>query len=186
MRPAVVDDLVQETYLKLCAADCRILRTFEHRAPGAIYGFLKVVAANVAHDHFKAAYAAKRGSGEFLGDIEHADTSAGVPSGPCPDDPSSIERAILRKEIDGHLARSVPAADLSRSRLIFWLYYRSGLSASAIASLPSIGLTTKGVESALLRLTRLVRNALNRPGEALKDQENCSPNRKGYRRAESF
>lgn len=186
LSPAVVDDLVQDTYLKLCAEDCRILRSFEPRGPGAIYGFLKVVAANVANDHFKAAHAAKRGSGDSRGSIEDGDSNSGVTAAPSPDSPSSIERAILCKEIDRHLARSLPAADLSRSRLIFWLHYRSGLSASAIASLPGIGLTTKGVESALLRLTRLVRNALNPGTETQKDQENCSSNRKGFRRAESF
>lgn len=184
--PAIVDDLVQETYLKLCTEDCRILRTFEPRVSGAIYGFLKIVAANVAHDHFKATRAAKRGSGEPSGGLEQADKNTGVAARSCPDNPRSIERAILCKEIDRHLARLLPSADMSRSRLIFWLYYRSGLSASAIASLPGIDLTTKGVESLLLRLTRLVRSALNPAGEAPKDKENCPSNQKGYHSPESF
>src|SRR6266853_1017087 len=62
--PQIVDDLVQETYLKLCCDSCRLLREFESRHPDAIYGFLKVVTANVVHDHFKAVRATKRGAGK--------------------------------------------------------------------------------------------------------------------------
>jgi RNA polymerase sigma-70 factor (ECF subfamily) len=98
-----------------------------------------------------------------------------------------MERTILLQEIDLHLARSISAEELPRSRLIFWLYYRSGLSASAIASLPSIGLTTKGVESALLRLTRLVRTALTDPKRTVNDKkQDSSQDQKGFRQAESF
>src|SRR5437667_159549 len=85
----------------------------------------------------------------------------------------------------GESSRSVQ--DLPRSRLIFWLYYRSGLSASAIASIPNIGLTTKGVESALLRLTRLVRIAFTEPaGPGEEKRQDSSQDQKGYRQAESF
>jgi RNA polymerase sigma-70 factor (ECF subfamily) len=185
--PSVLDDLMQETYLKLCSDDCRLLRTFESRGPDAIYGYLKVVTANVVHDHFKGARAAKRGAGEIAEDIETAEVGAAAPSQPSASNQASMERAILLQEIDRHLARSIPAEDLPRSQLIFWLYYRSGLSASAIASLPNIGLTTKGVESALLRLTRVVRTALTEPGNQRKEkQQDSLQDPKGYRRAESF
>ena len=185
--PSVLDDLVQETYLKLCAENCRLLRTFESRQPDAIYGYLKVVTANVVHDYFKGARAAKRGSGEVAEDIEIAEINAAGASQPSLSNQSSIERTILLQEIDQHLAKSIPAEDLPRSRLIFWLYYRSGLSASAIAALPDIGLTTKGVESALLRLTRLIRTALTEPANAPKEKrQDSSQDEKGYRQAESF
>jgi hypothetical protein len=49
-----------------------------------------------------------------------------------------------------------------RDQTLFWLYYRHGMSASAIASLSTIGLSVKGVESAILRLTRQVRNHIAR------------------------
>jgi RNA polymerase sigma-70 factor, ECF subfamily len=184
--PAVLDDLVQQTYLKLCAENCRLLRTFESCKPEAIYGYLKVVTANVVHDHFKSARAAKRGAGEAAEDIEIERISASA-SQPSLSDQASIERTILLQEIDQLLSKSIPAEDLSRSRLIFWLYYRSGLSASAIASLPNIALTTKGVESALLRLTRLVKAALTEPTNVRgKKQQDMSQDQEGYRPAESF
>src|SRR5437870_3976379 len=57
----LVDDIIQETYLRLCSDRCRLLRNFRERRPDAIFGFIKAVAASVAHDHMKALYAAKRG-----------------------------------------------------------------------------------------------------------------------------
>ena len=47
-----------------------------------------------------------------------------------------------------------------RDRTIFWLYYRQGLTTKAIATLPAIGLTIKGVESTLGRLTKMVRKRM--------------------------
>jgi RNA polymerase sigma-70 factor (ECF subfamily) len=58
-----IDDLVQDTYLKLCENNYRLLAGFRPQHKDSIYGFLKVVATNVVHDHFKSAQAAKRGAG---------------------------------------------------------------------------------------------------------------------------
>src|SRR5438105_15838576 len=57
---ALVDDLVQETYLKLCTEEFRRLREFESRHDDAIYGFLKAVAYTVTMDYFKVHNPAKR------------------------------------------------------------------------------------------------------------------------------
>jgi RNA polymerase sigma-70 factor (ECF subfamily) len=184
--PSVFDDLVQETYLKLCAENCRLLRTFEASKPGALYGYLKVVTANVVHDHFKSARAAKRGAGEATEDIDVEEICASSAFQPSSSDQASIERTILFQEIDQLLSKSIPAEELSRSRLIFWLYYRSGLSASAIALLPNIHLTTKGVESVLLRLTRLVRAILTEQTNVRGKKQDMSQDQEGYRPAESF
>jgi RNA polymerase sigma-70 factor (ECF subfamily) len=68
--PSLLDDLIQETYLKLCSDDCRLLKNFRSRYSSAIFGFLKVVTANVVHDHFKASRAAKRGAGVFFDSLD--------------------------------------------------------------------------------------------------------------------
>src|SRR5262249_54164894 len=60
--PQIIDDLVQETYLKLCADNLQMLRSFKSQHPDAFYGYLKVVTANLVHDHFKAVHSSKRGS----------------------------------------------------------------------------------------------------------------------------
>ena len=186
--PSLIDDLTQETYLKLCADDCRLLKNFRSQYPGAIFGFLKVVTANVVHDHFKASRAAKRGAGGFFATLQDsegndnyvADTSSGSPS-------STIEQAILLDEIDRCLVEGVAPSELGRSRRIFWLYYRCGLSARAIAALPNIQLTTKGVESTILRMNRLVRKAFTRPAEGNGPRDNESGfGRKGVHRAGSL
>jgi len=44
------------------------------------------------------------------------------------------------------LATQAAEPNYIRDCAIFWLYYRQGLTAKAIAQLPDIGLTVKGVE----------------------------------------
>ncbi len=164
----LLDDLVQDTYLKLCADNCRLLRTFEARQPDAIYGYLKTVAANVVHDHFKAAHAVKRGSGTAA--VQDRPEENVMEEIPDQKEPASVamDREVLIRQIDQHLGHIVEPEELARSRLIFWLYYRSGLAASAIAKVPGVNLSTKGVESSLLRLTRSLRTALVSPGNSPK------------------
>src|SRR5258708_36355819 len=48
----------------------------------------------------------------------------------------------------------------ARNPTIFWLRRRKGLTASEIASIPSMGLTTEGVESVLMRLAAMIRGHL--------------------------
>ena len=43
--PQVIDDLIQETYLKLCAERLRVLRNFKSAHEDAIYGYIKVFTA---------------------------------------------------------------------------------------------------------------------------------------------
>jgi RNA polymerase sigma-70 factor (ECF subfamily) len=183
----LLDDLVQDTYLKLCADDCRLLRTFQVRRPDAIYGFLKVVTANVVHDHFKAARAVKRGSGDMPVSVEFGEPESASRSSNYSQEQASTERSILLREIEDHLKKSLSTSELDRGRLIFRLYYRLGLSSSAIASLPNIGLTTKGVESYLLRLTNIVKAAIaERLVDGRDKKAKSSEGEKDLRQAESF
>ena len=155
----LVDDLVQEIYLKLCADDCKLLRSFQATHEDAFYGYLKVIAVNLTLDHFKALQTAKRGGLSGSESIDSDDVvSVGV-LGPQSDQ-NVTEQRILMNEIDACLKSVEAGTTGERDRMIFWLYYRVGLTAKAIARLPSIGLSTKGVESTLLRLTRLVRKRI--------------------------
>jgi RNA polymerase sigma-70 factor (ECF subfamily) len=148
--PHLLDDLIQNTYLKICADRCRMLREFRSNTPEAIFGFLKKVAFCVTHDHFRGGHTDKRWTGqrEIALDAWAESTiasSEGLPK---------VERDILIQEIDDQLD-----AD-PRDRQIFWLYYRHGMTSRAIAAIPGIGLTQKGVESAIQRLTNQIRNRL--------------------------
>src|SRR5215469_15266970 len=152
-RPSLIDDLVQETYLKLCADDFKALRRFECRHENSLAGFLKVVASNVTQDYLRGSLSQKRGSGKGEDDIEKAIPTADHFATSA----ESIERKIMLGQIERCLETECPEANSTRDRKIFWLYYRHGLTARAISRRSDIGLSVKGVESALFRLTRLVK-----------------------------
>jgi RNA polymerase sigma-70 factor (ECF subfamily) len=149
----VVDDLIQDTYLKVCADRCRLLRDFKSQHPDAFFGMLKVTASNIAHDYFRRKKATIHGGG--MSEIDLADVEGFVPDSRS-DGPDQMERAILLGEIDDIVRENTPARD----REIFWLHYRHGFTAKAIAAIPCYKLTTKGVESTLYRLTCYVREYL--------------------------
>jgi RNA polymerase sigma-70 factor (ECF subfamily) len=153
--PELVEDLVQEVYLKLCANRGRRLTAFHAEAPEAFYGFLKVVTTNLVQDHFKTAAAHKRGCARAAVALEECDPPA-PPRGTGSS--QSLEQKILLQQVDQWLVET--GCDHS-TRVIFWLYYRQGLTAAAIAAMPKIGLTVKGVESLLLRVTRQARMELS-------------------------
>lgn len=155
--PSLVDDLVQETYLKLCANNFRALRQFDCQHENALFGFLKVVASNVVRDHFRSSYSQKRGSGREEEDLDKMQTAAASGSRFS----ASAERNILIAEIRQCLESQASEPNFIRDCAVFWLYYQQGLTAKAISQLPAIGLSVKGVESTLLRLTRLVREKMN-------------------------
>jgi RNA polymerase sigma-70 factor (ECF subfamily) len=157
--PEVVDDLVQDTYLKLCAEGARVLREFDSPHPFVIFAFLKIVTSNVANDYFKRLHAGKRGGGHAGEPLENAERT-GSAAGPA--NLASIERAVFLDEVDAFLSRVGTPKTRERDKTIFWLYYRQGLTAKEIVDLP-FGLSLKGVESTLRRLTQLVRTHLVEP-----------------------
>jgi len=161
LSPQALDDLIQETYLKLCADRKRLLQNFKPAHEDAIYGYIKVFTANLAHDHFKASRSEKRGGSALPTSIDS--DNPGPRARGSSSEEAIIERGILIQQVDACVRAISPGPNAERDREIFWLYYRVGLAASAIAALPTIGLSTKGVESTLLRLTRQVRQRLSSP-----------------------
>jgi RNA polymerase sigma-70 factor (ECF subfamily) len=156
---ALVDDLVQETYLKLCGNNYKPLRDFNFRDDHGFFGFLKVVASRVVEDHFRGSHSQKRGSGREEQDLEQATTATPF----RPHSPQPAEVIILAGQIERCLAKLASEPNFARDHAIFWLYYRQGLTAKAISQLPDISLSTKGVESTLLRLTRYVKACFTDP-----------------------
>jgi RNA polymerase sigma-70 factor (ECF subfamily) len=153
--PSLVDDLVQDTYLKLYANNFRALRDFKFEHDNSLFGFLKTVASRVVSDYFR-----KRGSDqEKEVEVEDLDT---VPLAASSRSFSkNADRNILIGQIKRCLLGHASDPNYSRDCNIFWLYYQQGLTARAISEIPSIGLTVKGVESTLLRLIRLVQEKLD-------------------------
>jgi RNA polymerase sigma-70 factor (ECF subfamily) len=155
---ALVDDLIQETFLKIYADRKRLLSEFTSQHPESFYGFLKVITANVVNDYFRAQRSQKRGSGQLEASL---DESVAVAHGAATNRPAEdVFRNMLLKEVERALSSCIAGAEEKRDRTIFWLYYREGVSARAIAGLPWISLNVKGVESVIHRLTRCVRERL--------------------------
>ncbi|HEU4415273.1 MAG TPA: RNA polymerase sigma factor [Candidatus Angelobacter sp.] len=153
--PGLVDDLLQETFLKLFAHDRKALRSIRNAHENTIFGYLKVVAGNTARDHF-------RSPKNKIEEIEATDLV--VP--PSPDGWDRISFNRLKDKIQERLDRLSSSETYQRDVSIFWLYYEQGYSAKEVASIPQIGLTTKGVESTLLRLTKLLKEeGLEPPGQ---------------------
>jgi len=155
--PAILDDLLQDAYVHLCANDFALLRALVLRHPDSFEPMLRVVAANVAHDHLRARMSQKRG-GQYrqLPDpdfslLEHIEVE---------DSAMKIEREVQLDEIDRLLERSVDSSAAPRDRWIFWLHFQLGMSSQSIARIPSVGLTPKGVESSIFRTLRFIRKSL--------------------------
>jgi RNA polymerase sigma-70 factor (ECF subfamily) len=151
--PALVDDIVQEIFLKLCEQERRILREFEPRGEDSFLGLLRTVAASVANDYFRRLYSLKRGGKVITmplagdGDFIHEPGVHPV---------AQMQQSVLMAQLDSKLS-SAPGVIAERDRALFWLYYLQGFTAEEIAALPLFGLTAKGVESALRRVTLWLR-----------------------------
>ena len=59
---SLIEDLVQDIYLKLCRNRKAVAASIRPERPEAFFGFVKVTAANLVHDHFRTEFAGKRGA----------------------------------------------------------------------------------------------------------------------------
>lgn len=148
----LVDDLVQDTYVKLCADNLAALRRFRGGRPEALVAYLRAVACSVTCDYMRAEAAEKRGAGR----VEALDTGTAALADPR-STAEPLDRQLLFAQLDRWLTTNGDATTGRRDRWIFWLYYRHGLTARAIAAIPVVGLSAKGVESTIHRLTRAAR-----------------------------
>jgi RNA polymerase sigma-70 factor (ECF subfamily) len=163
--PAVVDDIVQEVFLKLCEQERRILRTFEPRGEDSFFGLLRIVTGSVTNDYFRRHNSAKRGGkvvsmplleDQAQGNAEFAGST------------ERVQHSALLAQLDRKL-RSAPQSISERDRALFWLYYLQGYTAEEIAHVSQVGLSAKGVESALRRVTAWLRSEVareNAPAQA--------------------
>src|SRR5215472_1929617 len=61
--PSLIDDLTQDTYVKLCANNFKALRTFDFRHENAFFGFLRTVADNLVEDYIRNLNSQKHNQG---------------------------------------------------------------------------------------------------------------------------
>lgn len=142
---AEVCDLEQEVWARVLQR--KTLRRLRSGDEASLRAFLCTVALNIARDARRRA-GVRSDSNFFQGGME------GAPNG----DPElrAADRERHRQAFDA--ARE--EVDDERDLLIFQLYYRSGASASEIAAVPGVGLSAKGVETVIYRLTQRVRRRL--------------------------
>jgi RNA polymerase sigma-70 factor (ECF subfamily) len=156
---SVVEDLVQITYIKLWEDGCSRLHDFAIQHPEAILGYIKKTAANTTHDYFKHRHSQSSG-----GDQPHVSTIDIDPEAgqEVHGSQERIAFGVFLNEIDEHLKHCLTEPAQERDRMIFWLYFRQGMSCKEIASLPTVGLGAKGVGSVIERLKHCLREQILR------------------------
>ncbi len=142
--PDQVEEHVQSTLANLCERQYHALRLVNGLPPAAIRSYVRTMGANEAISAFRSRKYEVSMDGEDPGTT------------PRPD------REILLRQVFDHLRRCT-GENAQRDRLIFELYYRTGLTAIAISRTPGIELTQKGVETRLLRMIDCLRRHLT-PG----------------------
>lgn len=144
--PALVEDLVQNTYLKLLDDNCKALRTFKAQHENSIYGYLQVMASNITQDYLRKLDAKKRDS-RIEQDIEElppdliSDSRAG----------REAEHRTEIRQVEERLKKITTGTEQE----IFWLYNRWGLTAKEISQIFQMNI--KSVENMLARILRLLR-----------------------------
>lgn len=143
-----LEDLQQDICLKI-SQQFRSITDRMPREAVAAEMYCKAVAANAAHDSLRARFAAKRRASLTVTlDDQLLPHSVGTRD-------AGGDREILLAQVKRLLGGS------QRDQTVFWLYYRQGFTAKEIASIPALGLTNKGVESLLYRMTASLRAKLD-------------------------
>ena len=153
---SLVDDIVQEVFVKLCEQERKILREFEPRGEDSFFALLRVVAASVANDHFRRQHSAKRGGNVVTVSIEEEGAFS-----PGASPAASIHQSVLQAQLD-QMLRSSPEAISERDRSLFWLYYQHGFTAEELATMSggeyNAFTLERGFEEKVLQAARHARN----------------------------
>jgi RNA polymerase sigma-70 factor (ECF subfamily) len=151
--PSIVDEIVQEVFLKMCEQERRILREFKPQGDDSFLALLRVITGSVANDHFRRQRSEKRGGKVVTLAIDEEIAQ------PVAREQGGMQKAVLFAELDRMLL-SATGPSAQRDRTIFWMYYRQGLTADEIAALPGSELSAKGVESVLRRVILWLRKEM--------------------------
>jgi RNA polymerase sigma-70 factor, ECF subfamily len=151
----LVDDLIQETFLKICAANFRVLRNFRTDDSNALRVYLRTIAASTVTDHFRSQSALKKGAGKKMASLDDVAPQLAADDRQF----AELERRDIFERVEKCLDTQEP-----RNRTIFWLYHRQGFTPKAISALAGIGLSPDGIETTIYRLTKGVRECLRRAG----------------------
>jgi RNA polymerase sigma-70 factor (ECF subfamily) len=157
---ALIEDIVQEVFVRICDQERKILREFKPRGEDSFFALLRVVSASVANDYFRRHYSLKRGGHAVTLSLEEVqETYSGRQAS------NAIQSSVLHAQLD-QMIRSAPAEISERDRNLFWLYYLHGFTAEELASIEGANLTSKGVESALRRMIQWLKSEIRRRNQS--------------------
>jgi RNA polymerase sigma factor (sigma-70 family) len=144
----LVQDLVQDTLVKLLDKNKDALRRLEWRHEDAIYSYVKVIASRVVADHFRKRKIVEETLEENLQAAE--------------DSRFSQERLLTNQQC-AKVERVLEKLDVTpMEKDIFRFYFQSGFTAKEIGEMAGINLSVKRVETILSRLVRQVRAEIDR------------------------
>jgi RNA polymerase sigma-70 factor (ECF subfamily) len=157
LQPDLIEDLIQDTYVRIFDDRSRILRQLKVIDENTIFGFVQSVAFSTVVDHFRSQFALKRGGreGVVASDIAGATAVTANPS-------AAYEERLLLQKIETLLEEITLPPNAERDRRIFQLQM-AGHSTRNIAETDGIGLSEKGVISVLHRLKAELRVRLIAP-----------------------
>jgi len=147
---STVDDLIQNTWIKLFDNDRAALRRIRNEHENSIYAYVRSAAFHIAQDYIRG----------LRPTVSLEELVAFEPTNPKW---TNIFKDLRRDEVDRCLKALSSEPNFERDCAIFWLYYEQGYSAREISELPSVNLSESGVEGVLLRLTRYVKGKLESP-----------------------
>lgn len=139
----LVQDLTQDTLIKLFDNNKKALREFVSKHDDSIYAFVKVVASNLVTDYFRRSGNQTEVPLEDFKKILASNTSE-----------KEISRNLRQVEMELRLNK-IKASP--KDKKIFFMYFREGYSTREISETPGINLTQKQVEAVLARLIRRLR-----------------------------
>jgi DNA-directed RNA polymerase specialized sigma24 family protein len=143
------DDWIQELFTKLVQNDGRVINSFRGITDNSVYAFLCSIAVSIVADQLRFQGALRRRAQVIS--LDQAQTATPVHAS------AEINISAILGLIDVEkVLRENESKNPERDLLIFRLHFVEGLSAREIASIPSLKLTTSGLEKVLIR----VRNRL--------------------------
>lgn len=145
-----IEDMVQETWKRICNHECRVLRELEWLHEGALRGILKITASSAAKDHVRVVKSQKR-------DIDKEEPLELVFELPTPDDlEGRIHNRVFLEKLALCIEQKIQGENhRTRDVTMFLLFFSHRVTASDLARVYELGL--KAVENTVARLARIAR-----------------------------
>jgi RNA polymerase sigma factor (sigma-70 family) len=172
----LINDLVQDVYLKLFECTRGALRGFRGENDAAVFVYLGRIAISVVVDHLRRNGARKRASAVCSIDAPLSDDDGGeltladcIPSpGPSPEQEATA--AILREQVAEILGRSVRGRNARRDLDIAEAFIFDNCSIADVADRVGGGIRESGIKSSIRRTSARLRGEIARLERAATSQ----------------